>query len=108
MNAIQSKLVNVSRFLILIIIVYLLFFTPDINSRNLQDFITIFLSIIIEAFPFVVLGVLDSVIVVLYIKTENIFKFISKNPFIANIQISFLGILYLYMSVVMSLLQEDS
>jgi len=60
---------------------------------RLQDFLTLMLGIIVEAFPFVVLGVLVSVVVALYFKTEWIIKILPRNRFLSHILISFLGVL---------------
>jgi uncharacterized protein len=59
---------------------------------RLQDFITLMLGIIVEAFPFVVLGVLVSVIVALYFKAEWIVKILPQNRFLSHILISLLGV----------------
>lgn len=56
-----------------------------------QDFWTIFLSIIIEAFPFVVLGVAVSIILTLYFRSEWIAKVLSRNIFLSHLQMTFLG-----------------
>lgn len=56
-----------------------------------QDFVTLFLSIIIEAFPFVVLGILISIFVDLFVSTKIFKRILSKNKVISNLQISFFG-----------------
>jgi len=61
--------------------------------NRLQDFITLVLSIVIEAFPFIILGVLVSVIVGVFVKEEWIFKVLPKNRFLSHIVISLFGIL---------------
>lgn len=60
--------------------------------RRLQEFVTFFLSIIVEAFPFVVLGVLISVIVGLFFKSEWLLKILPRNRFLNHILISLFGI----------------
>ncbi len=87
----ENKAKRFLNWILIIAIIYIIFFRPQINDLLFQDFITLFLSIIVEAFPFVVLGVLISIFVALFIKSETIFKYISKNPVVANMQISLLG-----------------
>lgn len=57
----------------------------------LQDLITIFLGILVEALPFVVLGVCISVLVDLYISPEVIQKYIPKHPLLSHLTVSLLG-----------------
>src|SRR5579872_6269940 len=56
------------------------------------NFITLFLSLIIESFPFVVLGVFVSVLIALFVSESFIAKIIPKNKFLSNFILSFLGI----------------
>jgi uncharacterized protein len=58
----------------------------------LQDFITLFLGIVVEAFPFIVLGVSVSVIVGLFFKEEWLFKYLPKNRIVSHFLISCLGV----------------
>ncbi|CAH2713616.1 Putative two-component membrane permease complex subunit SMU_747c [Neobacillus rhizosphaerae] len=55
---------------------------------------TIFISILIEALPFVTLGVLISGIIQIFVTEEMIAKIMPKNPILAVIFASFLGILF--------------
>jgi len=48
-------------------------------EARFQDFFTLFLGLIIEAFPFIVLGVLVSVLIALFFKEEWIIKILPKN-----------------------------
>lgn len=57
-----------------------------------QDFITLFLSIIIESLPFVVLGVLISVVIGLFSPHNFLFKKLPKNRFISHFVIAFMGV----------------
>src|SRR5690606_14168054 len=59
--------------------------------EKIQVFITYFLSVIIEAFPFVVIGVIVSILVALYFKEEWVFSKLPKNRFFSHLYISFLG-----------------
>ncbi len=58
----------------------------------LSDFLTIMLGIIVEALPFVVIGVVVSVLVELYITPEWILSKVPQNRFISHPVISLLGI----------------
>jgi uncharacterized protein len=59
-----------------------------------QNFITIFLSIIIESLPFVTLGVLISVLVALFVSEDFLRKILPKNTAGKNLLLSLLGILF--------------
>lgn len=63
------------------------------QQGKFTDFITLFLSIIVEAFPFVILGVFISALVALLLREEWIHKFLPKNQILSNFIISFLGFL---------------
>ena len=60
---------------------------------RLQDLITLFLGLITEAFPFVVLGVTVSVIISLFFKEKWLLKFMPKNRFLSHPILSTLGFL---------------
>lgn len=90
---ISSGLILLYLFKTLQIEKYLLF-DPEgqlINSR-VQEFITLFLSVIVEAFPFVILGVGISVIVALFVSEKWLHRFLPKNRFLSHIFISFFGV----------------
>lgn len=59
---------------------------------QLQDFVTLFLGLIVEAFPFVVLGVLVSVLVGLFVKEEWILKFMPQNRWLSHFMLSLFGV----------------
>lgn len=63
----------------------------EIYSKKLQDFISLFLSVIVEAFPFVIIGVLVSIFVALFVKEQWLSKFLPKNRFLSHIYVSFIG-----------------
>jgi len=65
-----------------------------ILDPRLQDAITIFLAIVIEATPFIILGVLFSGTVGAFIKDEWILKFIPKNRFLSHLFTAFLGLFF--------------
>src|ERR1700689_2923562 len=57
-----------------------------------QNFITLFLGIIIESLPFVVLGVIVSVLVALFVSEDIILKFLPKNRFASHAFFALIGI----------------
>lgn len=91
-------------FVIALVIITFAYFNLGLKDRLLydpslvgginkfQDFTTLFLSIIIEAFPFVVLGTLVSVLVGLFVKEEWVLKYLPKNRVISHIVVSLLGV----------------
>jgi len=60
-------------------------------ALRLQELLTLFLSIVVEAFPFIILGILISVIVALFVKTEWILKYLPKNTILSHLMISLFG-----------------
>jgi hypothetical protein len=64
-----------------------------IESKIIQDFITLFLGLVVEAFPFVILGVLISTLIGIYLKEEFILRYLPKNQFVSNFLLSISGIL---------------
>lgn len=65
-----------------------------LEAGRIQDTITIFLAIVIEATPFIVLGVLASVFVKAFINEERLLKLAPKNPFLSHLYMSFLGMVF--------------
>lgn len=61
-------------------------------SQYAQEIFTLFLGLIIEAFPFIVLGVTISTLIALYVKEDRILKYLPKNRFVSHTIIGFLGI----------------
>ncbi|MGO4345082.1 permease [Paenibacillus sp. MCAF9] len=64
------------------------------NGANLQSFKILFLSIILEAFPFILLGVLFSALLQVFVTDEHIQKFTPKNPIAGVLFGALLGILF--------------
>ncbi len=73
------------------------FFTFDTNGiqigYRINDLITTFRSILIQSFPFLVIGSLVSAIVAVFIKEEWLLSIIPKNRFLSHLMVSFLGFL---------------
>ena len=65
----------------------------QVVSSRLNDLVTTFRSIFIQALPFVFFGSLVSAIVNNYVKAEWLFKLLPKNRFLSHFFISFFGIL---------------
>ncbi|MFT8320633.1 MAG: permease [Bacillus sp. (in: firmicutes)] len=61
------------------------------NTQTLYQMNTIFISIIIEALPFILIGVIVSGIIQIFVSEEMIAKFMPKNTILAVIVASFLG-----------------
>ncbi|WP_100372567.1 permease [Bacillus sp. FJAT-45037] len=55
---------------------------------------TIFLSIVIEAVPFILLGVFVSALIQIYVKEEWIHRFLPKNAYAALLPAAFLGAIF--------------
>jgi uncharacterized membrane protein YraQ (UPF0718 family) len=58
------------------------------------DGVTLFLGILIEAFPFLLLGSLVSSALHVFVKTETLLRFIPKNPFGACVVSSLIGMFF--------------
>jgi uncharacterized membrane protein YraQ (UPF0718 family) len=77
-------------------------FMEDIKSEtgmlNLPNFIlhmnTIFISVLIEAVPFILLGVFASALIQTFITEKHIQKIIPKNPYVGICVVIFLGVIF--------------
>jgi uncharacterized membrane protein YraQ (UPF0718 family) len=70
---------------------------PDfswVNGSNIQNFKTMFLSIILEALPFILLGVLISSLLQTFVSEQTITRIIPKNPFLAILFACLIGIIF--------------
>lgn len=67
-------------------------FENIILPARINDFLTLFLGLIIEAFPFVLLGIIVSVLVAIYFKDEWLQSFTKLNPFLSHLLISVFGV----------------
>jgi uncharacterized membrane protein YraQ (UPF0718 family) len=91
--------------LIVLILAFLLFKILDIegfltfDSNGIQigykinDLVTTFRSILIQSFPFLVIGSLVSAFVAAFVKEEWILKIIPKNRFLSHFMVSLVGFL---------------
>lgn len=86
--------------LICLVMLFLIFTqkqTPDLSfldSTTVQSFKTIFLSIILEAFPFVLLGVLVSGLLQMFVSEQTIRRLIPKNPVLGILFACLVGIIF--------------
>jgi uncharacterized membrane protein YraQ (UPF0718 family) len=87
-------------FLGCIVILLLIFFNPVsvdfsfISSTNVLSFKTMFISIILEAFPFILLGVFLSSILQIFVSDQTISKMIPKNPILGILFACLIGIIF--------------
>ncbi len=58
---------------------------------ELQDFVTLALSVVVEALPFVILGAFVSVLIRLFGATQRLMRLLPKRPVLRRLSISFLG-----------------
>jgi uncharacterized protein len=63
----------------------------DYIYNRLSDFAMIFIGLLVESMPFVVLGVTVSTLVAKYVKTSLILKVKSKNNLLSHVQTMFIG-----------------
>ncbi len=63
-------------------------------SFPLSDYLTIFFSILIEAIPFVTLGVIVSSLLTAFVKDEWLLKMIPKQKFLGHLVIAFFGCVF--------------
>ncbi|MCZ8513840.1 permease [Paenibacillus filicis] len=86
---------------VLCLVMLILIFTqrpvPDLSflsSPNLQSFKTLFISIILEALPFVLLGVLVSALLQQFVSEQRIRRMIPKNPVLGIVFACVMGIIF--------------
>jgi uncharacterized membrane protein YraQ (UPF0718 family) len=84
----------VSFFLVLLMNPQVLQTLPAMEHPDLQTFKTMFISITLEAFPFILLGVLVSSIIQVFIPEWFIRRLIPKNPVLGVITASLLGVVF--------------
>ncbi|QST01328.1 permease [Pontibacillus sp. ALD_SL1] len=66
-------------------------FSPSENILNVN---TIFLSIVLEAIPFILLGVFVSSLIQLFVKEEHLNRFIPRNPILALAPAVAIGVIF--------------
>lgn len=82
--------------LLLLLIIFSLKSQLSLKLQNtmIQSFTTIFLSIILEAIPFIIIGVFISSLIQVFISEETIAKIIPKNKFIGIFIAGIVGIVF--------------
>jgi uncharacterized membrane protein YraQ (UPF0718 family) len=68
--------------------------TISINRAVLENFTIIFLSTVLEALPFIILGSFVSALIQVFISDDTISKFLPKNKFVGLIVASFIGLIF--------------
>jgi len=70
--------------------------TADQSSLGLpdkaQDFLTLSISVIVESMPFVILGIVLSIVVQVWVPDTWIMRVLPRNPFLRRAAISFIGV----------------
>ncbi|MTH54440.1 permease [Bacillus mangrovi] len=95
----QKLLRDSASYLLIALFLYLFLFadlhkdTWDIPA-SLLNVNTIFLSIILEAIPFIILGVFVSALIQVFVSEETVRKMIPKNPLLALLPASLMGIIF--------------
>lgn len=89
---IKRWLLAATTILVFALIKILGYFLPIDLSKQVQDFITLSLGVIIEALPFVMLGLFFSIIVRLWLPHDWLLKYLPKQPFLRRALISLLGV----------------
>ncbi len=80
-------------------ILYLIFTNRElpnlyISADTMQNFKTIFLSIVLEAFPFILLGVIVAALLNVFVSEDMVQRFIPKNPVLGILFGCFLGVVF--------------
>ncbi|KAB2334816.1 permease [Cytobacillus depressus] len=96
---IRSHIIEITGILIIAVALYLISFSSDLKgSLNVPPSIlnlnTIFISILIEALPFVLIGVLIAGVIQIFVTEEHIRKCIPKNKVLAVIMSCVIGALF--------------
>ena len=66
----------------------------NVNSETLNGFATVFVSMVLEAMPFIIMGSLVSSLIQIFITEDLICKIIPKNIFLGTIAASIVGLFF--------------
>ncbi|MGV8982861.1 permease [Clostridium sp.] len=97
---VYDREINTIKILIGIIVLLLGIYFAQSNAfikldlRVLNDFSTVFLSIIFEGIPFILIGALVSSIIQIFVSEEAITKIIPKNKFVGVLIASLVGLIF--------------
>lgn len=89
---IKRWLLAATTILVFVLIKIFGYFLPIDLPKQVQDFITLSLGVIIEALPFVMLGLFFSIIVRLWLPHDWLLKYLPKQPFLRRALISLFGV----------------
>ena len=78
--------------LIILIVILMFKFQVTLNMRTLSNFSAIFISIILEAMPFIFIGSVISSLIQLFVSEKTIARILPKNKILALLLASLLGI----------------
>ncbi len=92
--AIIIVLLPIFLLLFLILVSLKIEISPIIQNAMLQSFTTIFLSIILEAIPFIIIGVFISSLIQVFISEETIARIIPKNKVVGIFIAGIVGIVF--------------
>lgn len=87
-------LLPIAMLLLLIIVSLKNQFSLIVQNTIIQSFTTIFLSIILEAIPFIIIGVFISSLIQIFVSEETISKILPKNKFIGIFLAGIIGIVF--------------
>lgn len=96
----QENSVEITTLLLFILVIYFVKISEDISSSiifvpdSLLIFNTIFISILIEAIPFVLIGVFIAGLIQVFVTEDQIRRLIPKNRFLAVVVSCFVGALF--------------
>ena len=89
---IKRWLLAAATILVLVLVKIFGYFLSIDLPKQVQDFITLSLGVIIEALPFVMLGLFFSIIVRLWLPHDWLLKYLPKQPFLRRALISLFGV----------------
>lgn len=89
---IKRWLLVAATILVLVLVKIFGYFLSIDLPKQVQDFITLSLGVIIEALPFVMLGLFFSIIVRLWLPHDWLLKYLPKQPFLRRALISLFGV----------------
>jgi uncharacterized protein len=95
----RSNIIDITGFILIGLALLLVSFSASFKlpfdlPPSLLNLNTIFLSILIEALPFVLIGVLIAGVIQIFVTEEHIQRWIPKNKFLAIIMSCFIGALF--------------
>jgi uncharacterized membrane protein YraQ (UPF0718 family) len=95
----DSEITLIKSLIIIIVLLLSIYFARNttiikLDSRIINDFATIFLSIIFEGIPFILIGALTSSIIQIFVSEDAIAKIIPKNKFVGVLIASLVGLVF--------------